>query len=750
MWLMLWCMMAVVTAGAQQDSSKTLLTGRLVLSTGEPLGYATVTLLKTDSSVAGGDLSKDNGSFSLATPAPGRYILRIESIGVSTLYRTFTTTADTPGRNFGTIIISPAKTTLKSVDIVAEKPVVELKVDKKVFNVEKNTTTAGGTATDVLQNIPSVSVDADGNVSLRGKSGVTILIDGKPATMLGSDVNSALQSLPASSIENVEVIANPSAKYDAQGNTGIINITTKKDKRLGVNGSVTLGAGTRDKYNGNLSLNVHKGKWNAFLNSSVRLNSTFNNVTTTRVDKMADSSYYTYEHAPRHFNGSFNTVGVTYDADKYNSLTLTENINIMRFGFTDYSDYDIYSNHDYAGSPVYHQYRYSKGGGGPFSVSSALDYKHKFKKKDEEINIDATYTGTAIHRKQDYETRSEAAGGTPAYYPIYQSAPGSGTNNSFAGWADYTNPLTTNGKLGLGVKTQLFWFSSSNDPRVDSTGRPSAVDTSVRAIYSYTQQIHAAYVNWNDQVGKFSYQLGLRLEDARYQGDYTSRSSAGLSNNFTNLFPSAFFSYQFNSQQNAYLNYSRRTNRPSFFQLLPYLDLSNPSTVNTGNPSLLPEFIDNIEFSYNRLDKKGNNIILSAYYQYTHNLIERITRPATGEFSGRLLVMPENIASGSTYGLEGIANLKFTRIWDATLNANVFYNQLIIGNSQSNFAQYLSNNNGLGWFAKANTNIKLPANFALQLNGNYESQKVTAQGTTLESYWVDVALRKNLLKNKKH
>jgi len=720
--------------------------GILVDDKNAPVSYATVALMRMDSSVINGDLSKDDGSFKIAPTGLGRFRLRIQSLELTTKYLTITITADSSDKKLGRIQVAQSQQSLKEVSVVGERPVVELKVDKKVFNVEKNITSAGGSATDVLQNVPSVSVDVDGNVSLRGKSNVTILIDGKPSTLLGSDVTSALQSLPAGSIESVEVITNPSAKYDAEGTSGIINIITKKDGRLGINGTATLGAGTRDKYNGNLGLNVRKGKWNVFLNSSFRLNSTFNNVTTDKKDKNDSFATHTYEHVPRDFNGTFNSIGASYDIDKNNSLTFTENINVMQFSFKDASYIQTY-NH-FNSDTIGRLSRNSSFSGGPFSTSTAIDYKHKFKKKDEELTADATYAYTTIHRSQDFTTSFPGAGADI----IHQTAPGSGNNSTFNVWADYTDPLfTKNGKLGLGFKSQFYTFNSSSTPTIDTNGGKSYTDNQLTSNYNYTQQIHAAYINWNDQLGKFSYQLGLRAEDAIYNGSGQVPVDTTFHNSFFNLFPSAFISYQLPNQQSIYLNYSRRTSRPGFMQLLPFKDFSNPGTVNMGNPNLVPEFINNIEFSYSKSDSKGNNIIFSTYYTYTENLIERTPRAITLADSGLgltpsmgLLSQPVNIKSGQTYGLEGTGHLQLLPIWDATLNLNFFENVLTAGANNSG----LSDNNGFAWFGKVNTSVKLPANFSLQINGNYESPKVITQGTLSETYWVDVAVRKNLWKNK--
>ncbi|MCF8448669.1 MAG: TonB-dependent receptor [Taibaiella sp.] len=748
----------VLPAQAQTAGS---VSGKLTDNNNSPVSYVNVTLLRTDSTVANGDLTKDDGAFRITPVNTGNYLLRIESLGFETKYVSVSLPDGASEKKLGTIKLSQTQQSLKAVEITGEKRVMELKVDKKVFNVEKNITTAGGSATDVLQNVPAVSVDMDGNVSLRGKSNVTILIDGKPATMLGSDVASALQSLPAGSIESVEVITNPSAKYDAQGTTGIINIVTKKDGRLGINGNVTLGAGTRDKYNANLGLNIRKGKWSTFFNSSGRINRTFHNVTTQRLDEVMTNgnrqSYYTYEHVPRLFNGLFNTIGATYDIDKNNAITLTQNVNFMQWGFKDYSDYTIYSAPNEGGQTLVRRDRYSDMLGSPVSFSTAFDYKHKFRKKGEEINIDATYASMAVDRTQNFRTILDTNG---VYaYNIRSSAPGSGGNNSLNVWADYTNPLfTANGKLGLGFKTQIFNFYSSNNPILDTLGKAAVVDSSLFTIYDYTQQIHAAYINWSDQQDKFSYQAGLRVENAIYDGTGSIPRPAEFSNSFLNLFPSAFVAYQLPSDQSIYLNYSRRTNRPGYFQMMPFKDYSNPGTVSMGNPDILPEFIDNIEFSYSRNTPKGNTFIASTYFARTNNLSERVIRPITGSKEdsalglmgevGQLLSMPMNIAYGTTFGLEGTGRLQITKAWDATVNVNFFNNELTVGNIDPTYSAFISNNNGYGWFGKINSNVKLPENFSLQFNGNYESPKVITQGRQQESYWLDVAVKKNLWKNK--
>jgi len=740
-------------------------TGKIVDDQGEPIGYVNVTLMKLDSTVVNGDLTDEKGSFTITPTGAGKFILRIQSLGLATKYLSIEITVKNDYKDLGKIKLTQGDNQLKSVDVVAEKPVIEMKVDKKVFNVEKNLTSAGGSVADVLANVPSVSVDADGNISVRGKSAVTILIDGKPSTMLGtgSDVASALQSMPASSVDNIEVITNPSAQYDASGTTGIINIITKKDNRFGMNGNVALGGGTRDKYNGNFGLNAHQGKWNFFVNGSFRLNSTYNDVTTNLYDTSAAKRLknHTFEHVPRNMNGSFNNIGASWDPDKYNSISFTQSINLMHFGFRDYSNYNSYDSTSPT-NPASILYKYTDFYVNILSLASNVDYKHKFKKKGEEISFDLSFTSSSISRHQFDSTGYMQDTGLKSVWPATYllNTPATADNTNWTMMIDYSDPLfTENGKLSAGIKSQILGFSNSGTPTT-TTGGVTTIDNGLLSIYNFTNQINAAYINWNDQVKKFSYQVGLRVEENNYHGNGQVPNDTSYRNSFFNFFPSAFVSYQLANQQSIYLNYSRRTNYPDFRSMLPFKDFSNPGTVNMGNPGLIPEFSNNIEFSYSKATKRGDNFILSAYYNVTDNLMQRFPVAISGlsnseretlgltPYSGELLNRPVNVPSGTTYGVEGTGHIQFYKWWEATVNANAFQNDINIGHIDGLGNASAVNSSGFGYFGKINTNIKLPKGFTIQINYNYESQKVVAEGLIQATNWMDIAVRKNLLKNK--
>ena len=714
--------------------------GRIVDSKGKPVAYATVTLLRADSTVVNGDLTGDDGSFNIAQTGAGSFMLRVNLIGYAEKFIPgIEISQQQPAKNLGKVALTTTAQALDEVQIVGERAMVEMSVDKKVFNVDKNITATGGSASDVLQNVPSVSVDAEGNVSLRGKDNITILIDGKPATLLGGDNASALQSLPAASIANVEVITNPSAKFDAQGMSGIINIITKKDSRLGLNGTASLGAGTRDKYNGSLNLNLKKDNWNVFLNSSFRSNRNYHRTTNTGVFDDGTPMFYSFDDNRRIFSGWFNSVGAEYVVNDRNTISLTQNLNKMTWGNDGTSTYTLYSDST-------RWERESMNRGGPLSSSTSLGYKHKFTKPKQELTTDLTFAKTWVERTQEFTTRYFDNDGIQTGGPVVQKGPGSGSNTSLNAQADFTTPLMTRtDRLDIGWKSQMFWFESANEPTITSPGQPETIDYQLSNVFDYNQQIHAGYVSYNDKQGKVTYQAGLRLESAMYEGTtyYPMPQDSTLKGDykFLSLFPSAYLGYEISERQNVYLSYTRRTDRPGFFSMMPYVNITDLQDTSSGNPTLVPEFIHNTELSYSKQFERGHNFIGSIYYQYTKNQIERFRR--SDPTTGGTFTQPQNLASGTTYGLELIGKMQLLPIWDATVNLNFFQTDL-----QGQNVDPSLQNSGFSWFGKVNTNVRLPKGFSLQLNGNYEAPEIEAQGTEKAVYFIDVALRKSLLNNK--
>jgi outer membrane receptor protein involved in Fe transport len=345
-----------------------------------------------------------------------------------------------------------------------------------------------------------------------------------------------------------------------------------------------------------------------------------------------------------------------------------------------------------------------------------------------------------VTRTQAYQTDYFDSNDVKLPYTVLQNAPGQGGNRSLNAQADFTTPfITKTGKLDAGWKSQLYWFNSSNNPTID-TGNGPALDLLLLNNYNYSQHVHAVYSSFSDQFKNWTYNAGLRMEYATYEGTSLSLNGNKFTNDYLGLFPSAFVSYKLPKEQTMHLSYTRRTNRPHFMQLMPYVDVSNPQDTSRGNPALIPEFIHNTELSYNRQIKGGHNLMASVYYQYTQNLIERYR---TFYSDGTSSSQPQNLNNGTTYGLELTGRTQILPIWDLTANANFFKNEV----SGTNIDPTL-NNSGYSWFGKLNTNLRLPAGFSLQVNGNYEAPKVAAQGSQEEVYWLDAAIRKNLWNNR--
>ncbi len=708
--------------------------GRILDAKKNAVPFATITLFNTDSTIVNGNISGEDGSFLISETGAGAFMLRINAIGFNEKWvANLNILPQAGGKKMGDITLTANTNVLQGVEVVGEKSLMQLSFDKRVFNVDKSTTSVGGDATDVLKNIPSLTVDPDGDVQLRGK-GANILIDGKPATLFGGDVASALQSLPAASIESVEVITNPSSKYDAQGKGGIINIITKKEKRFGLNGNASLGAGTRDKYNGSLALNVRNDKWNAFLNSSFRAVRKYQRTRNQRFDAGNQLVSESYENNTRIFSGFFNTLGAEYSFDDNNSLMFTQNINTMRWGNEGTSDFAVYNN----GEKFSTQVRTSDNLGKPLSSSSSLEYKRKFKTPKQTLNASTTYAKTWITRNQEFRTSFFDKNGVENRAGTVQSAPGDGSNASLTSIADFTTPVSKTAKLDAGLKSQLFWFESANNATIDS-GNGAITDPVLQNNFRYQQQIQAAYVNYANEQGKWGYQAGLRLEYALYKGT-TSAIGKTFTNTFLNLFPTAYLSYKPSEKNAFYLSYTRRTDRPSFWELMPYVDVSNPQDTSAGNPGLLPEFIHNTELNFSRQFPKNQLLMASVYFQYTQNLKERIRKFYP---DGTSFQQPQNLNNATTFGIELTGRAQLLKNWDATLNYNFFKNQI-----NGSLTDPTLNNSGYSWFAKLNTNLKLPAGFSFQANGNYEAPKVTAQGEQLQVWYLDLAVRKNFWNGK--
>jgi outer membrane receptor protein involved in Fe transport len=726
------------------------ITGKLIdKQTKQPLEFATIALYRIPRNQGGikkdtilfetGTTSNDKGEFILEQVKVGRFMVKIDFIGYKTFKSdTFMITPKNPEMIFDKLEVSSNEQQLASVEIIGEKAVYEQQLDKKVFNVEKNITATGGTVNDVLQNIPSVSVDIDGNVSMRGSGNVTILIDGKPSGLTGANRAAALAQLPAAMVDKIEIITNPSARYDADGMSGIINIVTKKNKLEGMNGNISAGVGTRNKYNIGTNLSYKIKKINFFGNYSYRHDQRFSNGYSLRKNTINDSIW----HSDQYNNGLripyFHIAKIGLDYYLSNNTTISTNVNYSYRidGETDNFTYNI---GDKFNNPLYNYHRNTSGRENGNNWDYTLNFKHSFPKNKSELTADVVYSTADNTVTSNFSTEKQAY-----KYSKYDSLQ---NTNNISGvkiltlQTDFTLPIgkTKKGKFEAGYKSILRtidnnFLSNSFDWEKSLYQRDSRLNNDFR----YNENIHAAYVMMGNEFKGFQWQAGLRAEQTFTKSEVLTTGES-YPNQYFNVFPSLVINKQLKGENELVLSFSRRLNRPQVGTLNPFVDYSDPLNLRKGNPSLLPEYINSFEFSYNK-NWKSYSINSTVYYRTIEGVI---TRYRTVDNGGIATTTFKNLTSGTSYGLELVGRLQPFNWWDITISGNVF--QSIINGTNVDASL---NNNNLSWNARFISNNKISKTLSTQIIANYNAPNVMPQGMTIPIYGIDLAIKKDIFKGK--
>ena len=723
-----------------QTGGKAKITGVLKdAKTQEPIAFATAVLVNkatnTNAKLAQTDI---DGKFTMPDLANGTYTFRVSFVGYQTMVRDNISITDATGAlNFGDIKMNAAAgTVLKDVTVTAQKAAMQMGIDKKVFSVDQSLVSEGGSATDLLANVPSVQTDIDGNVSLRGSSGVRVLIDGKPSLIAGGNVAQILASIPASSIESVELITNPSSKYDAEGQAGIINIVLKKNTKLGFNGSVAVSAGNRDNYNGNTNLSFQNSKVNLYGNYSYRYgnrlgggfqdiiykqstgSTAFANQTTTSnsLDKghnvKAGLDYYLAPKSVVSLSGGFNA----RDNDR------NEFVDIRQLGRTS--------------NPVLLSNRLNNNIGSGNSYDLNLDYSQKFKKPKEELTFNFGYSSGTNNNDQDYSTTFTNINGSAVNInPSLQRIFNTGENTNYNIQTDYTLPVGKAGKIEAGYRSQI--RLGDNNQYADSILTNTDIYVRNNKLinnFNSKDQVHALYLNYQNQIKDFGYQLGLRAEDARldtylegYNGNLLTNSEGNI--HYKRLYPSVFLSQKLKNEQQVQVSYTRRVNRPRPWDTNPFLDVSDPLNYRAGNPNLLPEDVHSFELGYNKYWKKVT-LTSSLYFRQTNDVIQRVR--SIPDASGIITTTPQNLTRQLNSGLELIGRFDLIKALNFTSNVNL-YQQKIEGDARYG----IEDRSGFSWNANLTANISAIKNLSFQLRGDYRAPEVMAQGKRNAMYGID-------------
>lgn len=705
-----------------------------------PLAYAAIRILKnSDSTLVSGGISDEKGQFSLDAPY-GDYHAVVEFLGYQPIkIPSFSVSAGKNSLDLGTISLSASAQNLQEVVVQGEKSSMELALDKKIFNVGKDLANAGGSASDILSNIPSVSVDGEGNVKLRGSDNVRILIDGKPSGLVSFKGGAGLQQLQGSLVDKVEVITNPSARYEAEGMSGIINIVLKKDRRQGFNGSFDLIAGNPDNFGAGANVNYRKDKINFFLNYALayRLQpgrgQTYQEVydgATTRI--LEQSSKGRMRAANNSING-----GLDYYFDDKNIFTasyLWRRSDARRINDNQYKDYinslsNLYSITDRQQDETEDE---------PNS-EYALSYKRSFDKKGHELLIDARYLDYWEHSDQTFTQRSVFADGIiNKVGSLTQKSLNDETEKQWLFSADYVQPFGKEGKYELGVRSSF--RDMSNDFFVteqDSTGRFQPLD-SLNNNFLYDENINAAYAIIGNKIKRFSYQFGLRAEHTDIK---TTLAQTNESNprNYANLFPSAHFTYKLPQENSLQISYSRRVRRPRYNDLSPFVTYSDNRNFFSGNPDLNPEFTDAYDLGHVKFFEKGS-FASSLYYRYTTGKIDRIRRVNNDGFAA---TRPENLLDEHSFGAEFTSSFTLKKWWKLDFNVN-FFRAITDGSNIQE--EYQSDT--YAWFARQTSRFSLPQKTDIQIRASYEAPRQTPQGEVKSLFFTDLSMSRDLFKGK--
>lgn len=693
--------------------------------TGDPLPYVTVMASKLpEKKAVGGAVTSEDGSFSIPDLPKGKYELKVSFVGYkSRIFGPIDLTDDQITRQLKDFTLTA--NVLDEVEVIGGVPDITYEIDKKVVNVEDQLNAEGQTALEILENIPSISVSADGTVSLRGSSSFTLLIDGIPTILDASD---ALATIPASSIKDIEIITNPSAKFDAEGTSGVINIVTKKSKLQGVSCLINGSVGRFDNYNGDISLNIKKNAWTFDVNVNTRQRSRPQFTEEERIttyDSLVNSLYSEGESNWK-MGGWGGGGGIQWAPNNSHVLAVRTNLrsNVMQ----PYSNYNFES---YDDDSLIETFYNEQGNNIEFLASTSnLYYQYNIKRnKDHNISIKAIANIRDV--VQNDTTLAYAGDGTIRSGNLYSET---GPSNSYRFNIDYKRPLKKKRKMEVGLQSQL---GTSGD-----IGRNYVYNTETglfdfNPLFSsdvnYVRDIHAGYGMFSGKHKDLGYQIGLRAE-------YTYRNiTSTAATDFTEInrldwFPSAHFSYSMKNKSQFLLSYSRRIERPRSYYFEPFITWEGPFNVRSGNPNLQPQYINAFEFSYIKPVKRKGFFSLESYFRMSNNIINRIS---TVYDEGILISQPYNIGTSQATGLEASYSYNVKDWWKINAGANAFLFNLsgelegVDYSAQSfNYSGNLSNT----------FTVK---GFMIQLVSRYNSGSVTAQGESFDAFTQDLTVKKS-------
>lgn len=706
--------------------------------TGNPLEFVNVALNRyADSAAVTGTITDSKGRFSIGNIPLGEYYLKCSMVGyVEKKTPKFIIDSQRQMFDAGIILLKESAVKFDEVTVTSQKLLFSNSIDRKVYNVQQDILSKTGSVSDLLQNIPSIQVDVEGTVSLRGSSNVQILIDGKPSPLLSSGSADLLQQIPASSVDKIEVITNPSAKFKPDGTSGIINIVLKKDSNMGVNGIIGASYGNSSRYNINASGNYKNNGLNIYGTYSYRKDerNSYSSETRQQYDPTTNLiSYYDQNsHAFARPYSHFLTLGLDYRLDEQNIFGISGNLRRRGYTSTDTATYVfrdnlklVTSNYDrrridYDQTPV---------------ISGTAYWQHNFQGEDHKLRIEFN----ASHLFDEEDNHYTNIFYFPITQPTYDNRLINQFNDKATATIDYHFKIDSTSVLELGYDGT---FNKDDYPFTgnyyDAIQQVYVNDEEKTNHYIYHGNIHALYATYETSLGAFGFLCGLRMEQAFILSDLLTKNIS-VSNNYFKVYPTLHLAYKFNELNEILLNYSLRVNRPSGGDLNPFPEYQNPRNLRAGNPQLKPEFIHSIELGY-QFQNDYLTIIPSIFYR---NRINGFTSITTALNDSTLLTTQENLLNDSSGGLEMTLTTNLWNIFNINMSANVYYKEIDASN-----LGYSSKKSSVSWSGNLNCNVNLFKGTMIQINSNYQSARLTPQGETQASYIFNLGFRQDLFNEK--
>jgi len=734
--------------------------GKVTDEQGTPLEYATISFQSTgDPSNVTGGITDAQGNFNIDV-RQGTYNITIEFISFEP--KTFKNRQVNKDLNMGAVKLGMAAGELEEVVVTAETTQVEVRLDKKIYNIGKDLTTAGGTVADALNNVPSVSVDIEGGISLRGNENVRILINGKPSAMAGFGNTDVLSQLPADAIERVEVITSPSARYDAEGTAGILNIILKKEKTLGLNGSVSARVGDPDQVGLSANVNLRKDKFNIFNTTGFRYfdapGKAFSDTRyleyTNEDGELIDptSERLVEDRRMDRLNRNFYTsLGMEYYITDMSSITAT---GFYRYG----EDEDITTNRssEYTEDGILKTLRTENQIEDDNSYQFALNYINKFNDSGHQLTADIQYERDEETQTGDInESIVSNTTKLDPFYPLEQTFTEE-TQNEFLLQADYVRPIGENAQFEAGYRGSFEEEVTDYQLLLENRENGILELSPLTNVFTYTENVNSLYSQYGNKFGDFSFLLGLRLENTQLKGkidsDLTEEElreefkipiDTDFDNNYLGLFPTVNLIYELNEQENITLGYNRRINRPRGWFINPFPSRASRTNIFQGNPNLEPAYSDAFDLGYlKRWDKL--TFTSSVYYQYETDSFERVEQISTATDSTQVIrTIPINLATTARIGAEAGVLYNPTR-W-LRLNGSVNFFQFDT-DGDYNGVDYSAKNTS--WYGRFSSKVSLPAKIDWQTNAFYRGASEGAQTETDGLFMVDMALSKELFNEK--